>query len=139
MSNNKELFRLSIPVRITDLNYGNHLGNDALVSILHESRAAWLKGYGLTELEAGGVGMIMTELHVVYKAEGFYGDELEIIISKHEHSSRGFTLHYLVSKHSNEKKITVAEATTKMLCYDYSLKKVAGLSAALRKALLVEP
>ena len=27
-----------VPVRITDINYGNHLGNDAFVSILHEAR-----------------------------------------------------------------------------------------------------
>ena len=34
-----------IPVRITDLNYGNHVGNDAFVSIIHEARMKWLHSY----------------------------------------------------------------------------------------------
>ncbi|WP_255669390.1 hypothetical protein [Myroides oncorhynchi] len=29
------IFETKIPVRITDLNYGNHLGNDKLLSISH--------------------------------------------------------------------------------------------------------
>ena len=32
-----------IPVRIGDINYGNHLGNDAFVSIIHEARVQWLR------------------------------------------------------------------------------------------------
>lgn len=31
-------FEATVPVRVTDLNYGNHLGNDALLSIMHEAR-----------------------------------------------------------------------------------------------------
>ena len=49
---------LSIPVRITDLNYGNHLGNDSLVSILHEARVQWLKLNGYTELDIEGTGQL---------------------------------------------------------------------------------
>ena len=31
-------FRTNIPIRIQDLNYGNHVGNDAILSIMHEAR-----------------------------------------------------------------------------------------------------
>ena len=43
------LFSTEIPVRITDLNYGNHLGNDAILSLLHEARVRFLAYYGWTE------------------------------------------------------------------------------------------
>jgi len=33
-----QLTEIHIPVRITDINYGNHVGNDAFVSIIHEAR-----------------------------------------------------------------------------------------------------
>ena len=36
-------FRTEIPVRITDLNYGGHLGNDALLGLLHEARVHFLR------------------------------------------------------------------------------------------------
>ena len=30
------LFRTEIPIRITDINYGAHVGNDSLLSIIHD-------------------------------------------------------------------------------------------------------
>jgi hypothetical protein len=33
-------FRTTLTVRVTDLNYGNHLGNDALLGLLHEARVS---------------------------------------------------------------------------------------------------
>ena len=42
---------VNIPLRITDINYGNHLGNDALVGIIHEARVLWLHQMGYTEFD----------------------------------------------------------------------------------------
>lgn len=62
----KILGEVSITVRITDINYGNHLGNDALVSIIHEARVKWLYLNGYTELNIEGAAIIMGELLVNY-------------------------------------------------------------------------
>jgi acyl-CoA thioesterase FadM len=35
-------FKTQIPVRIQDLNYGNHVSNDAILSIMHEARMQYL-------------------------------------------------------------------------------------------------
>jgi acyl-CoA thioesterase FadM len=35
-------FHTDIVVRTTDLNYGGHLGNDKLLSLIHEARVAFL-------------------------------------------------------------------------------------------------
>ena len=56
-------------VRITDLNYGNHLGHDTLVSLLHEARARFFKFHELSEGNVDGVGVILTELEVGYKKQ----------------------------------------------------------------------
>jgi acyl-CoA thioesterase FadM len=50
------IFSTLIPVRITDINYGNHVGNDAILSLLHEARMQFLNKAGYTELEFGCVG-----------------------------------------------------------------------------------
>ena len=65
-------FQTEIPVRITDINYGNHLGNDAILSMMHEARVQFLQNLGYTELEFEGVGLIMSDTAIIYKGEGFF-------------------------------------------------------------------
>ena len=68
----KIITQIIIPVRITEINYGNHLGNDALVSILHEARMQWLSQLGYTELNIENTGLIMSDLAVEYKTRCDY-------------------------------------------------------------------
>ncbi|HZG99825.1 MAG TPA: acyl-CoA thioesterase, partial [Flavisolibacter sp.] len=70
-------FTAQIPIRITDLNYGNHVGNDAILAIIHEARMQFLKSLGYTELQFAGVGMIMSDVGIEFKAEAFYGDVIK--------------------------------------------------------------
>lgn len=74
-------FSCSIPVRITDLNYGNHVGNDAFISILHEARVQFLTAKNFAELNDDGIGLILAGLEIVFKKEAFYGDVLKIKIT----------------------------------------------------------
>jgi len=71
---NEFLFKTEIPVRINDINYVGHLGNDAVLSIAHEARLRFLKQYNFTELNVGGAGIIMVDAAVQYKSEGLHGD-----------------------------------------------------------------
>ena len=71
-------FKTEIPIRISDINYGGHLGNDAVLSIVHETRIQFLQNLGYSELNIEGLGIIMTDAVVVYSSEGFYGDVLMI-------------------------------------------------------------
>ncbi|MBO9150860.1 acyl-CoA thioesterase [Chitinophaga sp. GCM10012297] len=120
-------FSTSIPVRITDVNYGGHLGNDAIVSILHESRMQYLRSLGCSELEFFGTGLIMSDLAIVYKGEGFYGDTLTVEVTAGELSSVGFDLFYRLSTTRDGKILVIAEAKTGMVCFDYQARKVARL------------
>lgn len=112
-----------VQVRITDLNYGNHLGNDALVSILHEARVKWLYSLGYSEMNLEGVGLIMNELVVNYQSESFYGDVLEIGIAIGEISKVSFEMYYIIETNRNEEKILIAKAKTSLVCFDYEKKK----------------
>ena len=118
-------FSTQIPVRITDLNYGNHLGNDAVLSILHEARMQYLKCKGYTELEFAGFGLIMSDVAIEFKAEAFYGDVLKAYVTASEISRVGFELYYKLVK--NEKEEVVALAKTGMICFDYEKRKVTAL------------
>ena len=128
----KILASISIPVRITDINYGNHVANNSIVEIIHEARVQFLKQYGFTELDVAGTALIMSELLVEFKNESFYNDVLEIKIFSGEITRVAFELFYEISVQRNEQKITIAHAKTGMVCYNYEIKKVSAVPEELR-------
>ncbi|GAB4092408.1 acyl-CoA thioesterase [Flaviaesturariibacter terrae] len=126
-------FSTTIPVRVTDLNYGNHLGNDALLGLLHEARMQYLAAAGATELAFFGASLIMSDSAIEYKGEAFFGDALRIEVTASEWTRVGFELYYRVSK--DEGKTLIARAKTGMVCFDYSTRKVVAVPEAALKSL----
>jgi acyl-CoA thioester hydrolase len=124
-----------IPIRIGDINYGSHVGNDAFVSIIHETRMQWLKQHGYTELQIEGIGLIMGDLVLEFKNESFYGDVLEIKLGAGEITRAGFDLYYQLFVNRNNETILLANAKTGMVCYDYDAKKVAMIPEKLKAIL----
>jgi len=124
----KNIACLKIQVRITDINYGNHLGNDALVGILHEARVQWLQQFNYTELNIEAVGLIMSDLAIEYKNESFYGDELTVALFAAEVTAVSFELYYSVTNQDDK---IIANAKTGMVCYNYEQRKVAAIPAKL--------
>lgn len=120
-------FSASIPIRITDLNYGNHVGNDAVLSIIHEARVQFLRHYGYAELAFAGAGLIMADVAIEFKNELFYGDTVIASVAAGEFSKVGFELYYKLEKQAEDKRILVAAAKTGMICYDYDKKKIAPI------------
>jgi acyl-CoA thioester hydrolase len=131
----KCLIELSIPVRITDINYGGHLGNDALLSIVHEVRVQLLQSWGYTELDAGGNSLIMADVAIAYKNEAFYGDILNVKIWADEIGEKSFDLLYLVSCCRDGQIKDIGHVKTGLVCFDYGIRKIANLKEALRKRL----
>ena len=125
------LFTTQIPVRITDINYGNHVGNDSLLSIIHEARMQFLKANDMTELNVGGASLIMGESVVCYKGEGFYGDVFTIQIWADDISTATFDLLYEIKAQRDGKEILIAQAKTVMICFDYEARKTKPLTSAL--------
>lgn len=128
-------FTTTIPIRISDINYGNHVGNDAILSIIHEARMQLLSKHSFTELNCGGVGLIMADAGIEFKQEIFYGDVLEVSIAAVNFSSIGFDLYYRLTKRAAEKTIIVALAKTGMVCYNYDAKKIAQVPQDVKQAL----
>lgn len=128
-------FSTSFPVRVTDLNYGNHVGNDTVLSFLHEARMQFLQSLGYSEFNLEGVSLIMADAALVFKNEMYYGDELLISIQPVELSRVGFDLVYKIEKKSEGKPIVTATAKTKMICFDYGLKKIVYLPDPVMKKL----
>lgn len=122
-------FHCTIPVRITDINYGSHAGNDAILGMVHEARMQYLQSLGYTELSFAGCGLIMSDAALQFKQELFYGETVEVFVQSTELSRIGFDLVYKMEKTVDGKKETVAIAKTGMICYNYQLKKPVSIPA----------
>ena len=122
-------FAVTIPVRITDLNYGAHLGNDALLSLLHEARVQFLAHFGVAEVDpATQLGFIMADVAIEYKGEAFYGDVLHIGLAANDLNKYGFDIVYHVKSQTGKE---IARAKTGLLCFDYATRKLRSLPPEL--------
>lgn len=120
-------FTTKIPIRITDLNYGGHVGNDTILSLIHEARAQFLQHYGYKELDFAGVGLIMSDAGIQYKNELFYGDVVIASVTTGAYSRIAFDIYYKFEKEVEGKLVLVAAAKTGMVCYDYDAKKTVSV------------
>jgi len=122
-------FVTSIHIRITDLNYGGHVGNDNVLSIIHEARVQFLKYMGFDEMNMAGVGLIMSDAAIEFKNELFYGDDLKVSVTCGEFSKVGFDIFYKLEKKQGENHQLIAVAKTGMICYNYQQKKIVSVPA----------
>ncbi len=123
MDNRTEYYKAR--VRVGDLNYGNHLAHDKLISIIHDSRVWWLCKNGLGEwLPQKHVGLVIVNLNIDYLNEAFLGDELSIEIFMGNHSKSFFELCYLVTGENTK---CIAKCFTKMVAIDLEKRKVRRL------------
>lgn len=126
-------FSTEIPVRITDLNYGGHVGNDSVLSLTNEARVRFLKANGLGEADVGGPGLLMANAVIVYKSPAVYGDLLRIEVAVNDVGGYGFDLVYrLMNKETGRE---VARAKTGMVFYDYDEGKLAKAPERFRSTL----
>ncbi len=129
-------FSCELVVRTTDLNYGGHLGNDSLLSLVHEARVAFLAEHGLSELDFGGVSLILGDAAVVYQAEAYAGDRLVFAVAAGEPSRSGFRIFYRVTRADDGRAIALVE--NGMACFDYQAGKITALPAAVKNSAFFE-
>ena len=129
-------FAADLPIRVADLNYGNHLGNDRVLALAQEVRVQWLRSHGLGELDVGGAGIILADAAVVYRAEGRLGMVLRAELGVGEVRTRSVELLHRFTDLATGQEI--ARVKTGLLCFDYAARKVVHLTPALRRALGVE-
>jgi acyl-CoA thioester hydrolase len=128
------LFRTDVTLRVSDINYGGHLGNDAVLSLAQEARMRFLKSYNWTEMNVAGVAIIMRDAVVEYRSEAFHGDVLtiEVAVTDLEQVSCDF-LFRMVNKATGKE---VARVKTGIAFFDYAKHKACPVPPEFRSACL---
>jgi acyl-CoA thioesterase FadM len=123
-------FSTNIQIRITDVNYGGHVGNDSFLSLIHEARLQFLASKGFSEINVMGVGLIMADAGIEFKREMLYGDTVKISVAATNFDRIGFDLFYLLEVEKDGIAAIAGKAKTGMMCFDYINKKKAAIPAA---------
>jgi len=72
------IFSTEIPLYISHINYGGHLDNALLLTVVSEARVRFFKSLGYTELDVEGIGVVMVDAAVQYKSEAFHGEVMVV-------------------------------------------------------------
>ena len=125
-----------INVRISDLNYGNHLSFNSLAGMLQECNVRWLKSINLNSTEINiqdNIAWMVKELNIKYISEAFYDNNL--VISMYLKSTRqtSITIHYEIDNKTLHKKTSIA--TCELVFVSTILKKITPIPSCISHAL----
>jgi len=112
------VFSTDMALRISDINYGGHLGHDSVLSLTHEARVRFFQANGFTELDVFGPGIVLSDVALVYKSECFYGDTVTIEIAVCDYTRYGCDLVYRVSDKNTEKDVAYVKTGIVFMYYD---------------------
>lgn len=129
-------FHFSMPysVHVSDVNYGGHVANSAVLNFFQDVRIKFLAELGpYSEMDIGeGRGIVLPEAHVYYQAEMFLHDNLQIGVRAREIKRSSFVLEYRIER---DGEVTV-EGTTSLVGFNYQLRKASRLPQEFRTALV---
>jgi acyl-CoA thioester hydrolase len=116
-------FSTEIPIYINHINYGNHLDNSALISLVSEARVRFFKALGYTELDVEGCGIVVADVAAQYKSEAFHGEVLVFEMAADDFNKYGCDLVWRISDKASGRE--VARGKTGVMFFDYTARKAA--------------
>lgn len=119
-------------VRVGDINYGGHMGNDKALLLFHDARIHFLGLDGYNEKDIGGPGLIMAEAHIYFKKELFLSDEVNAYVHIDDIRGVSFNMHYTIMRGDE----VVMLGSTKMIAFDYKNRKISKIPEAFQQFLL---
>lgn len=123
-------FSTEIPLYVNHINYGGHLDNAMLLSVVSEARIRYLGSMGYTELSIEGVGLVVADAALQYKAEAFHGEVMVVCMGAGHFSKYGCDLLWRMNEKVTGREI--ARGKTGIIFLDYSTRKVAPVPANFR-------
>jgi len=115
-------------VRVDDINYGGHMGNERALVVFQDARIAFLASMGCEERRiAEDTGIIIAEAAIRYKKQVFMGDALDTAVRASVAGHSALDLLFTVTRPSDGAE--VFSGSTRILPFSYSAQKVRKIPA----------
>jgi 4-hydroxybenzoyl-CoA thioesterase len=126
-------FSTAMTLYQSHMNYGGHLDNALLLTLVSEARVRFLKSLGYSELDVEGLGIIVCDAALQYRSEAVYGEVMVVGVGAADLTSRGFDLVWSMTEQTSGRE--VARGKTGIVFFDYASRKVATMPARFRDRL----
>jgi acyl-CoA thioesterase FadM len=123
-------YSTQLTVRVTDINAGNHLGNDSMISMISEARARFLFEFGVSESERDGNGIIVTDLATTYRAEAHARDQLLFEVGVMDFNKYGGDIIFRITRPRD--RTLIAMAKSGFVFFNYKTSQVVAMPEDFR-------
>jgi 4-hydroxybenzoyl-CoA thioesterase len=124
-------FTTEIQLYIGHINYGGHLDNALLLTVVSEARLRFFKSMGYSELNVEGVGIIVADAALQYKSEAFHGEVMVVRMAAGDFNNVGCDLLWRMTEETTGRE--VARGKTGIVFFDYAKRKVARVPEGFRR------
>ena len=118
-------FTTDLQLYIGHINYGGHLDNAQLITLVSEARVRFLNSMGYSELDVEGLGIVVADHFIQYKSEGFHGETIRIHMQAQDFNKYGFDLIYRIDCLENPREL--ARGKQGIVFVNKETKKVANV------------
>lgn len=126
-------FSTEITLYLSHINYGGHLDNALLLTVVSEARARFFQSFGYTELNVEGVGIIVSDAALQYRSEAFHGEVMVVRMGAADFGSKGCDLLWCMNERTSNRE--VARGKTGIVFFDYATRKTAPVPEGFRTRL----
>jgi acyl-CoA thioester hydrolase len=123
-------FSTDITLYLSHMNYGGHLDNALLLSVVSEARARFFKSLGYTELDVEGVGIIVADAALQYRSEAFHGEVMVVEMAAADFNQYGCDLLWCMREQVSQRE--VARGKTGIVFFDYAARSKVALPQRFR-------
>ena len=123
------VFSTEITLYLSHMNYGGHLDNALLLTVVSEARARFFQSLGYTELNVEGVGIIVADAALQYKSEAFHGEIMVVHMTAGDFGKYGCDLMWCMNEKKSNRE--VARGKTGIVFFDYTTRKIVHLPEKL--------
>jgi 4-hydroxybenzoyl-CoA thioesterase len=124
-------FSTDITLYQSHMNYGGHLDNALLLTLVSEARVRFLVSLGYTELNVEGVGIVVADAALQYRSEAFRGEVMVVRMGATDLGSKGCDLVWSMTEQITQRE--VARGKTGIVFFDYTSRQVAPMPPAFRE------
>ena len=121
-------FSTEVPIYIGHINYGHHLDNAQLISLVSEARVRFFKSLGYSELDVEGVGIVVVDVAAQYRSEAFHGETMVIEMGADDFNKYGCDLVWRLSDKATGRE--VARGKHGIIFFDYAARKATAVPPA---------
>lgn len=120
-------------LKVRDINYGGHLGNDAVAGLLHEARLELLRSLGASEGDLGdsATGIILSDLAIRFVAEAYLFDVIVIETEVEELKRTSLRLCHRIRRGAD----LIALAEVGVVAFVYASRRVGAFPESFVRAL----